>query len=33
LLTGITPKIEKATIARKGALMPSFSYLEDYIKD
>ena len=33
LLTGNTPKIEKATIAREGALMPSFSYLEDYIKD
>ena len=33
LLSGNTPKIEKATIARKGALMPSFSYLEDYIKD
>jgi len=33
LLTGNTPKIEKATIARKGSLMPSFSYLEDYIKD
>jgi alanine dehydrogenase len=33
LLIGNTPKIEKATIARKGALMPSFSYLEDYIKD
>ena len=33
LLAGNTPKIEKATIARKGALMPSFSYLEDYIKD
>lgn len=33
LLIGNTPKIEKATIARKGSLMPSFSYLEDYIKD
>ncbi|MEY4048820.1 MAG: hypothetical protein RL284_2371 [Bacteroidota bacterium] len=33
ILAGNTPKIEKATIARKGALMPSFSYLEDYIKD
>jgi len=33
VLAGNTPKIEKATIARKGVLMPSFSYLEDYIKD
>ncbi|MEY3323460.1 MAG: hypothetical protein RLZZ417_3043 [Bacteroidota bacterium] len=33
LLIGNTPKIERATIARKGALMPAFSYLEDYIKD
>jgi saccharopine dehydrogenase (NAD+, L-lysine-forming) len=33
VLAGNTLKIEKATIARKGALMPSFSYLEDYIKD
>lgn len=33
LLVGNTLKIERATIARKGALMPSFSYLEDYIKD
>ncbi len=33
VLAGNTLKIEKATIAREGALMPSFSYLEDYIKD
>lgn len=33
LLAGNTPKMERATIARKGALMPAFSYLEDYIKD
>lgn len=33
LLAGNTPKMERATIARKGALMPPFSYLEDYIKD
>ena len=33
LLAGNTHKIERATIARKGALKPAFSYLEDYIKD
>lgn len=33
LLVGYTSKLERATIARKGALMPAFSYLEDYIKD
>ncbi len=33
LIQGRTNKLERATIARKGALMPAFSYLEDYIKD
>lgn len=33
LLAGNTPKMERATIAKRGALMPAFSYLEDYIKD
>jgi hypothetical protein len=33
LIIGGTDKLKRATIARKGALMPAFSYLEDYIKD
>jgi alanine dehydrogenase len=33
LLSGDSPMLERATIARKGALLPAFSYLEDYIRD